>query len=90
MNLVCGGRFAPSLELKPFVSIETHPPTLLGLSQGWLKAADAPHLKPKLGHAYPCPGLYPRYSLDAHASVGTLATLFACAAIARTRLSGRI
>ena len=34
MNLVRGGDFAPSLELKPFVSIETHPPTLFGLSRG--------------------------------------------------------
>ena len=32
MNLVRGGHFAPSLELKPFFSIETHPPTLLCLS----------------------------------------------------------
>ena len=48
MNLIRGGRFAPSLELKPLVSIETHPPTLLSLSQGWLEDADALHLKPWL------------------------------------------
>ena len=34
--------------------IETHPPTLLSLSQGWLKDADALRLKPWLGHACPC------------------------------------
>ena len=85
MNLVRGGHFAPSLELKLFVSIETHPTLpFTRLARGCRRSA--PQAKARLPS--PCPGLYPRYSLAAHISVGTPATLCACAAKARTRLSG--
>ena len=90
VNLIRGGRFAPSLELKPLVSIEVHPPTLHSLSQGWLEDADALLCTSSLGLGTPAlaplravPAVLPRRT-----SVGTLATLCACAAKARTRLSG--